>query len=258
MAGRLQDKIAIITGAGRGIGAATARRFVEEGARVAIAEFDPSSGESTAARLRSEGHQAIAIQTNVASQDSVSKMVGIVAERLGPPDILVNNAGINVFNDPLKLKDEDWQRCLAVNLEGMWFCCRAVLPYMLNKGKGAIVNMASAHSFQIIPQCFPYPVAKHGVIGLTRALAIEYAARNIRVNAVCPGYIETQIALDYWNTFPDPEKERQYTYNLHPPKRIGTVDEVAWPVLFLASDEAGFINGAALMVDGGRSILYHD
>lgn len=258
MAGRLQDKIAIITGAGRGIGAATARCFVEEGARVAIAELDASSGEATAVQLRSEGYQALAIQTNVANQDSVSRMVSTVVAGLGPPDILVNNAGINVFYDPLKLTDEDWRRCLAVNLEGMWFCCRAVLPYMLSKGKGAIVNMASAHSFQIIPQCFPYPVAKHGVIGLTRALAIEYAAQNIRVNAVCPGYIETQIALDYWNTFPDPEKERQYAYNLHPPKRIGTVDEVAWPIVFLASDEAGFINGAALMVDGGRSVLYHD
>lgn len=258
MAGRLQDKIAIITGAGRGIGAATARRFVEEGARVAIAELNAETGETTAAELRSRGYEAIAVQTDVSNHASVEQMVAAVVERLGSPEVLVNNAGINVFSDPLKLSDEEWRRCFAVDLDSMWWCCKTVLPYMLERGKGSIINMASTHAFQIIPGCFPYPVAKHGVVGLTRALAIEYAAKNIRVNAVCPGYIETQIAVDYWNTFPNPEEQRLYAYNLHPPKRIGTVDEVAGPIVFLASDEAGFINGAALMVDGGRSILYHD
>jgi len=101
-------------------------------------------------------------------------------------------------------------------------------------------------------------VAKHGLIGLTRALAIEYAARGIRVNAICPGYIETELAVEYWNGFPDPEAERQRAYKIHPPGRIGTPDEVAWPAVFLASDEAGFINGASLTVDGGRSVQYHE
>jgi NAD(P)-dependent dehydrogenase (short-subunit alcohol dehydrogenase family) len=258
MPGRLRDKIAIITGAGRGIGAQTARRFVEEGAQVAIAELHADTGEATAAALRAEGYPAIAIQTDVADHASVNRMVAAVVDAFGPPDVLVNNAGINLFRDPLKLTDEEWRRCFAVDLDSMWYCSQAVLPHMLALGRGSIVNMASIHAFQIIAGCFPYPVAKHGVIGLTRALAIEYAAQNIRVNAVCPGYVETQITIDYWRTFDDPDAQRLYAYNIHPPKRIGTADEVAWPIVFLASDEASFVNGAALMVDGGRSVLYHD
>jgi NAD(P)-dependent dehydrogenase (short-subunit alcohol dehydrogenase family) len=258
MSGRLADRVAIITGAGRGIGAATARRFIEEGAHVAIAEIDAEIGEATAAALQRQGARAVAIQTDVASRASVEAMVAQVVEQLGPPELLVNNAGVNLFRDPLALTDEEWQRCFAVDLESMWHCIRAVLPHMLALGRGSIVNVASVHAFQIIPGCFPYPVAKHGVIGLTRALAIEYAARNIRVNAVCPGYIETQINLEYWAAQPDPVAARLRAYTLHPPGRIGTPDEVAWPIVFLASPEAGFVNGAALVVDGGRSVLYHD
>jgi NAD(P)-dependent dehydrogenase (short-subunit alcohol dehydrogenase family) len=254
---RLEGRVAIVTGAGRGIGAAIARRCAEEGARVVVAELDPVTGEAQAERLRQAGHPAIAFQTDVGDAASVQRMVDAVLARFGPPEVLINNAGINVFHEPLQMPAEEWERCLRVDLVGVWNCCRAVLPHLLAQGKGSIVNLASVHSFQIIPHCFPYPVAKHGLIGLTRALAIEYAARGIRVNAICPGYIETDLAVEYWRTFPDPEAERQRAYRLHPPGRIGTPDEVAGPAVFLASDEAGFINGASLMVDGGRSVMYH-
>ena len=147
---------------------------------------------------------------------------------------------------------------LAVDLEGVWYMCRAALPIMLAAGAGSIVNIASSHSTTIIPDTFPYPVAKHGLLGLTRALAIQYAARGVRVNAIAPGYIETEIARDYWNSFPAPEAERQKAYDLHPPKRIGRPEEVAMTALFLASDEAPFINAASIAIDGGRSVLYHD
>ena len=135
---------------------------------------------------------------------------------------------------------------------------KAALPAMLAAGGGSIVNIASAHAFSIIPGCFPYPVAKHGLLGLTRALGVEYAAQGVRVNAIAPGYIETQIAIDYWNTFPDPAAERKRAYDLHPPKRIGRPEEVAMTAVFLASDEAPFINAACIVIDGGRSVLYHD
>jgi len=256
--GRLEGRIAIVTGAGRGIGAAIARRFAEEGARVVVAELDADSGEARAEQVRQAGHEAVAIQTDVGDTASVERMVAAVVDGLGPPDVLVNNAGINVFHEPLSMPPDEWERCLRVDLVGVWNCCRAVLPHLLARGKGSIVNIASVHSFQIIPHCFPYPVAKHGLIGLTRALAIEYAARGIRVNAICPGYIETELAIEYWNGFPDPEAERQRAYKIHPPGRIGTPDEVAWPAVFLASDEAGFVNGASLVVDGGRSVQYHE
>ena len=254
---RLEGRVAIVTGAGRGIGAAIATRFAEEGARVVVAELDPASGEACAARLRQDGHEAVAIQTDVGDPAAVARMVEAALARFGPPDVLVNNAGVNVFHDPLQMPPEEWERCFRVDLDGAWHCCRAVLPHLLATGGGSIVNIASVHALQIIPHCFPYPVAKHGLLGLTRALAIEYAARHIRVNAICPGYIETELSVEYWNTFPDPQAERQRAYRLHPPGRIGTPDEVAWPAVFLASDEAGFINGATLMVDGGRSVLYH-
>ena len=129
---------------------------------------------------------------------------------------------------------------------------------MIEAGRGSIVNIASTHAFRIIPGCFPYPVAKHAVLGLTRALAIEYAAKGIRVNAIAPGYIETPIAVEYWNTFADPDAEKRRAYALHPPKRIGRPEEVAWTAVFLASDEAPFINAATIVIDGGRSALYHD
>ncbi len=257
MTNRLKDRTAIITGAGQGIGAQTARRFVEEGARVVIAELNPKTGEATAANLRSQGYHAIAVQTDVAVQESVQRAVDVCVTEFGPPDILVNNAGIAVFSDPLSCTVEDWRRCFAVDLDGVWYGCQAVLPHMIQLGRGSIVNIASVHSFQIIPNCFPYPVAKHGVIGLTRALAVDYGPKNIRVNAVCPSYISTQITVDYWNSFPDPAAEQKRAENLHPIRRVGTPDEIAWTVVFLASDEAGFITGASIMADGGLSIQYH-
>ncbi|MEO6012498.1 MAG: SDR family oxidoreductase [Devosia sp.] len=252
---RLDGKIAIVTGAGRGIGAAIAEAFVREGATVVIAERDETTGRATATRL---GSTAVFIPTDVTDQASVDTVVATSRERFGGIDILVNNAGINVFHTPLETTDAEWARCMAVDLEGVWRMCRAVLPVMLECGGGSIVNIASSHSSTIIPGTFPYPVAKHGLLGLTRALGIEYAARNIRVNAIAPGYVETELAVEYWNGFPDPAAERQRTYDLHPPRRIGQPAEVAMTAVFLASDEAPFINATSIAIDGGRSVLYHD
>ncbi len=256
-AARFAGKTVIITGAGRGIGAATAARLAAEGARVVIAELDAAAGEETAAALRAAGGQAIAVPTDVTQRSAIHAMVQATVASFGPPQVLVNNAGMNFFFDPQALPDDEWRRCFAVNLDSMWFCISEVLPYLL-EGGGAIVNMASSHAFTIIPGCFPYPVAKHAVIGLTRALGIEYGPRNIRVNAVCPGYVETQLAVAYWERQPDPEAARRYAYELHPPRRIATVAEVAAAVAYLASDEAAFVNASCLMVDGGRSVVYHD
>jgi len=254
--GRLQDRIAIITGAGQGIGAAIAQRFAEEGAHVVIAEINPSTGAAVADALLQQGLHAQFVHTDVADAASVDALVAETVRRFGPPQVLVNNAGINVFDDPLRLTDAAWQRCFSVDLLGAWHGCRAVLPHMLAQGKGSIVNIASVHAFQIIPHTFPYPVAKHGLLGMTRALAIEYAAQGVRVNAICPGWIMTQINVDYWNSFPDPAAERARTEARQPMQRVGSVDEVAWPAVFLASDEASFVTGATLVVDGGKSLQF--
>jgi len=225
---------------------------------VVIAELDVVAGERVAAAIRDLDGRAACVPADVTRPDTLTAMVATVEAQFGPPDVLVNNAGIAVFGDPLELTDDDWRRCLGVDLDGVWFATRAVLPSMLARGAGSIVNLASVHSFQIIPHCFPYPVAKHGVIGLTRALAIEYAPVGIRVNAVCPSYVETAIAADYYATFPDPAAERRRVEELHPVRRTAQPDEVAAAIAFLAADECGFMTGVSLMVDGGRSVLYHD
>ena len=247
-----------MTGAGQGIGAAIARCFASEGAKVVVAEINPETGAAVARELSAAGAEALFVQTDVSDPAAAEAMSEAVSSAFGAPDILVNNAGINVFRDPLKASAEDWRRCMAVTLEGAWNCSRAILPGMAEAGRGSIINIASVHAFQIIPGCFPYPVAKHAIVGLTRALGIEYADRGIRVNAIAPGYIETPIATAHWNTFPDPEAEKRRAYALHPPKRIGRPEEVGWTAVFLASDEAPFINAATIVIDGGRSVLYHD
>ena len=258
MAGRLEGKVAIVTGAGRGIGAAIARCFAREGAAVVIAELDPATGASVASELTETGAGSLFVQTDVADPAAAMRVVDATRDAFGRIDILINNAGINVFHEPLETTESEWRRCFAVDLDGVWHMCKATLPVMLEQGNGAIVNIASSHSTTIIPHSFPYPVAKHGLLGLTRALGIEYAARGVRVNAIAPGYIDTDIARAHWATFPDPATERRRAEALHPPGRIGRPEEVAMTAVFLASDEAPFINAACIVIDGGRSVLYHE
>ena len=255
---RLQGKVAIITGAVQGIGEATARRFASEGANVVVAELNPETGQAVTESIKAAGGNAVFVETDVAIEDMVKAMVEKTAADIGPPDIIVNNAGIAVFGDPLDITNDDWRRCFSVDLDGVWFGCRHVLPYMLEKGAGAIINIASVHSFQIIPHTFPYPVAKHGVLGLTRALALEYADRGIRVNSISPGYIFTPINEWYFSTKPDPALAKRETEEMHPVKRLGKPEEIAAAAAFMASEEATFMIGANLVIDGGLTTRIHE
>ncbi|HEY4079779.1 MAG TPA: SDR family oxidoreductase [Burkholderiaceae bacterium] len=251
---RLQGKVALVTGSTLGIGKAIARRFVAEGAKVV---FNSHRDDEAATALRAElgDANALFVQADIADAEAVKAMVARGAERFGPVNVLVNNAGMDVFTDPLEMTSEQWQRCLGVDLEGAWNCCRAVLPGMLETGAGSIVNIASVHGHKIIPGCFPYPVAKHALIGLTRSLGIEYAARGVRVNSISPGLIMTERVQTWLDSDPAAAKRQ---VELLPCKRVGQPDEVAYTALFLASDEARFINASDILIDGGRSQLYHE
>jgi NAD(P)-dependent dehydrogenase (short-subunit alcohol dehydrogenase family) len=249
MSARLHDKVAIVTGAASGIGAAIARLFAIQGARVIGLDRNPCTSSEDGA------HHLIA---DVTRPDDIAATVQQVLQLHGRIDVLVNNAGADVFSEPLSLDDEDWDRCMALNLKGAWNVARAVLPSMLAQGAGSIVNIASVHAHKIIPGAFPYPVAKHGLIGLTRSLGIEYAARGIRVNSISPGLILVPRIEAWFAAQPDPDAARRAQAELLPPRRIGTPEEVAYTALFLASDEARFINATDILIDGGRSQLYHD
>ncbi len=257
MGQRLAGKVALVTGSTMGIGAATARLFAREGARVVLnSHEDDDAARRIAGELGAE--RAMFVRADVSDAAAVHAMVQAAAARFGPVDVLVNNAGRNFFNDPLALTADEWRHCLALDLEGAWHCARAVLPGMLAARRGSIVNVASVHGHKIIPGCFPYPIAKHGLIGLTRALALEYAARGVRVNSISPGLILTEAIEASFAASADPEGERARQAALLPCRRIGEPDEVAYTALFLASDEARFINAADILVDGGRSHLYHE
>jgi NAD(P)-dependent dehydrogenase (short-subunit alcohol dehydrogenase family) len=247
--GRLRDKVAIVTGSARGIGAAMVALFAAEGAQVVGLDRQP-------ARTIVDG--VLNLAGDVTRPEQVKAAVATTLARFGRIDVLVNNAGVNVFSAPLELPDSDWDRCLDVDLKAAWIVAKAVLPSMLAQGCGSIVNISSVHGHRITPGSFPYPVAKHGLIGLTRALGIEYAARGIRVNSISPGFILTPQAEEWLAAQPNPEEERRRQVELLPCKRLGTPEEVAYTALFLASDEARFINAADILIDGGRTQLYHE
>lgn len=259
MSGRLHNKTAIITGAGSGIGRAIATLFAQEGASLALFDHHTETTEAMAAELQQKyAVPFIACQADVTQPQQVQRAVRQASDALGDIDILINCAGVNVFRDPLDLQEEDWQRCMDTNLKGPWHLIHSVLPAMVARQYGNIVNVASVHGHKIIPGAFPYPVAKHGLIGLTRSLGVEYAPQGIRVNSISPGLIMTPAAEAWLASCPDPQAERQRQAALLPCKRIGEPQEVAYTALFLASDEARFINATDILIDGGRSQLYHE
>ncbi|AQQ67192.1 3-oxoacyl-ACP reductase [Microbulbifer agarilyticus] len=259
MTKRLQDQVAIVTGAADGIGSAIARLFASEGAKVCVADVNVERGLALVEELKETGQQAIFAETDIADEDSVNTMVQATCEQLGEPNILVNNAALTPMGKSvLDVSREQWQRSFSVNVDGMWHCCRAVLPMMKATGGGSIINVGSVHSFKIVPDSFPYAVTKHAVIGLTRNLAVEFGPDNVRVNALCPGMVETPNAFKAWEQTEDPAAARKAIADVHPLRRNASVEEIARPALFLASSESSFMTGHSLVVDGGRSVLYHD
>jgi len=259
MADRLKNKVALITGAARGIGKEIAKLFLEEGAHVIATDKDLEELQKTKVEFDSIWTTKSSIhEMNTTESQTVSDLVSNLLLEYDCIDILINNAGKNVFDEPHKLSNKQWEECYNLNLKGTWNCSKALLPHFLENKYGNVVNIASVHGHKIIKGCFPYPVFKHGLLGLTKSLAIEYASNNLRFNSISPGLILTPAIESYFREQDDPEKERKKQTDIIPCKRIGTPQEVAMTVLFLASDEASFINATDIKIDGGRSELYND
>jgi NAD(P)-dependent dehydrogenase (short-subunit alcohol dehydrogenase family) len=256
MAGRLEGKVGLITGAGRGIGRAVARKFVAEGAAVVIAEIDADTAHAAAVELTSGGYRALAVPTDITSEAQVAAAVGQAVETFGGLDILVNNAGKNFYYDATRMTEDEWDAAMNLDLKAAWMCCKYAIPAMTKRGGGAIVNMASVHARVTNRGYFPYAAAKSGLVGMTRNLALDYGAQNIRVNAICPGWVRTDLVQSWFDMQPDPQAAEARVLSVQPLGRIGTPEEIANLVAFIASDEASFITGAELVIDGGMTIQY--
>jgi len=241
---RFKGKVAIVTGGASGIGEATVRAFVREGANVVIADY-ADHGQQLADELAGEHQQAIFIKTDVTKTKAVQELIARTVENYGRLDIMFANAGIAADGPIDELDESAWQKTIDINLTGVYLCDKYAIDQMRSQGGGVIVNCGSIHSHVGKSGVTAYAAAKGGVKLLTQTLAIDYGTQNIRVNAVCPGYIDTPLLKDI------PDEGKQALIALHPMGRLGRAEEVASAVLFLASDEASFITGSSLMVDGG-------
>jgi NAD(P)-dependent dehydrogenase (short-subunit alcohol dehydrogenase family) len=252
---RLEDRVALITGGASGIGLATAERFLEEGARVVIADLSREGGEAAVAALGAKGPGRLeAVVCDVSRSDAVARLVEGIVARHGRIDVLFNNAGMFVPNELHEVAAEEWDEILRVNLTSVYLVSKQVLPHMLARGKGAIVNNSSVAGLVGDLRSAAYCATKGAVAQLTRAMALDYARRGIRVNAICCGEIDTPLfAREAGQLGLSVDQFRARLNEAHPIGRIGRPREAADAVVFLASDEASFITGALLPVDGGYS-----
>ena len=236
--GKLQGKVAIITGGASGIGAATAKLFADEGAKLVLVDLNEEKGRVFADELT----DAIFVKADITDEEQVQKVYSQTTQKYGQVDIVFNNAGIGKVTPTHELSYDEWRQTVNVDLDGVFLVAREAIRTFQNSGGGVIVNTASMYGWVGSPGSAAYNAAKAGVVNLTRSLGLEYADQNIRVNALCPGFIDTPII---------PEESKQVLSDMTPMKRLGQANEMAKAVLFLASDDSSFMTGSSLIVDGG-------
>ncbi len=249
--GLLEKKVSLVTGGGSGIGRAAAQIMAREGSRVVVADIVPEGGEETAALIRRGGGEAVFIRADVSDAGQVEALIQRTVDLYGRLDCALNNAGIS--GDVAATADctlENWERVMRVNLFGVWYCMKYEIPQMLKSGRGAIVNNSSISGLHGVRSQAPYSASKHGVIGLTKTAALEYGKAGIRVNALCPGWTVSGMTQQKEVHDIDPSFLSNYAVG-----RAGTPEEVAETAVWLCSDRASFVNGHALIVDGGRMAL---
>jgi NAD(P)-dependent dehydrogenase (short-subunit alcohol dehydrogenase family) len=247
---RLQGKVAVITGAGAGIGRIIATTFAQEGASVVIADINLAAANGTVKVIEDQKGISCAVQVDVADPKSVQNLVQTTLAVYARVHILVNNAAIEVDKTIEHTTFEEWNRQVSINLGGVFLCSKYFLPE-LRKTKGNILNMASVNGFFVEPNCAGYCATKGAILALTKAMAIDHGKDQIRVNSICPGYIDAGLAEGYFQSQPDPSAARSAAGKLHALGRIGQPEEVARVAAFLVSDEASFMTGSAVVVDGG-------
>ena len=248
---RFKDKTVIVTGSGAGIGRASAVAFAREGANVVVNSVHEKSGRETLELIQAQKAKGLLVCGDVSNPEHVEKIVSAAAEQFGSIDILVNNAGVVIGGRPDNTREEDWDNMMDVNAKGTFLMMRQVLPGMLEKGSGVIVNNASVAAQKGLKNRFGYSASKGAVLSMSRSVAEEYAGRGIRCNVICPGTILTPSLQYRIDTAPDPEREKANFFSRQPIGRLGTAEEVAEAVLFAADDAAAFMTGAVISINGG-------